>query len=353
MNKKLFILGGSVIGFFIFVIILLAILSSCSKKNSYDKIESKLVKAATEYVEKEGAPAIGTSIEISSDKLVEGGYIKSLDKLKNDNCYAIVKVINNGGILNYIPNLKCDNYKSLTLKEKIVNDNLTTKNAGLYYDDGVYIFRGKGVHNYIKVNNTLYRIIRIDESGDLKLIMTTHDKDEVVWDNKYNDIENSRVGENDYLTSSMWEYLHSSYVGYSESYKKHIIPKTICVGGRYSYNVEINDINDCSETLDNQYVSLILPSDYSQASLDKDCTAITNANCTNYNYMVYTLYSTWTLNRALDNSYQVVYYKDGDFNIKSASNKSYVQIVIYISGDELYSTGNGTEDNPYILKNVK
>ena len=350
-NKKYYVMGGSIIAVIFVLLISMMLLSSCNKKNSYSKIENKLVKAAEKAVTN-GDVTIepGSSMVVTADQLTEAGYIKSLDKLKNDNCSGYVTIMNNNNYYNYVPSLTCTNYHTVTLKEKIIEDNLTVKKAGLYAVDGEYVFKGQYPNNHVKFNNGDWLIIKIDSNGILKLVSLNEQKQTVYWDNKFNTDTNSRTGENEFESSNMYEMLKNKYASYKVNDVKHLVPYNICISKRSMNNIVSNSSADCSETLEGQYLGLISPSDYANASYDPDCQNILSGSCINYNYLFETLSETWTTNAIADNSYEVILYDAGRIKRVSANERHYYNLVIYISGDELYTSGNGTIDDPYVIK---
>lgn len=350
IDRKYLIMGGTIIGVIVVLLLSVLILSSCSSSTGYEKIEKKLVKAAEKYVAEKQQVEADTQLVITADQLSEAGYIKPLDELKNDGCTATVLAMNNGGVMNYLPNLTCTNYKTKTLKTAIVDDNLVAAEDGLYAINGEYVFRGKKVNNYLKFAGKMWRIIRIDTNGNIKLVGVDESEKYTVWDNKFNTETGYSTGENDYETSFILEYLNSQYEGYKESTKKHIIPVNVCIGGREKTNLVISTQIDCSVTLAKQYVGLINPTDYAQASLDDDCKQINDGSCTNFNYMYNTLGSTWTVNPIMDNTYQVILYLPGHFSATDANETNKYHLVINISGNELYKKGTGTLEDPYVVE---
>jgi hypothetical protein len=139
-KKKYYVMFGSVFGILLFLLLSMMLLSSCSNKGSYSKLEKKLLEAAKKSVAN-GDVVVqeGSSTYVTSDQLITAGYMKSLDKYKDDGCTATVTIMNNGNEYNYIPYISCTNYKTVTLKEQIVEDNLVTTDDGLYYEGGEYI----------------------------------------------------------------------------------------------------------------------------------------------------------------------------------------------------------------------
>ena len=351
MNKKYLIMFGSLFAFILIVFLTVTILSSCNRKVKDETVEKKLVKAAQKYASKEEIK-MGESIIVDADKLASEGYIKKLSELNDNNCSGYVKIMNNGGVLNYLPYIECDKYKTATIRQTVIDDQLTTGEDGLYYENGEYIFKGKEPNNYVKIDGSLWVILKIDKDGDLKLLSVDSGDEEVFWDNKFNDVEELRTGENDYKTSYIREYIIKEYNSYKDSNKQHIIPKSICIGKRRNEDVDKSSLLDCSEMLDGEYISLINPSDYALASLDKDCSSLVSGNCMNYNYLYNVLDNTWTVNAIKDSTYEAIMYVNKP-RTEPVGEFAAAQVVIYISGDELYAKGDGTPSSPYEYKIIK
>lgn len=350
MDRKYLIMGGTIIGVIVVLLLSVLILSSCSNKTSYEKIEKKLIKAAEKYVAEKQEVLEDEKLVITADQLVSAEYIKPLDEMKEDNCEGTVLVMNNGGVMNYMPNLICTNYQTKTLKNTIIDDNLVTSKDGLYAINGEYVFRGKKVNNYLSFAGRKWRIIKIDSYGNIKLVSIEDSEKNVIWDNKFNTETGYSTGENDYSTSYILEYLKEQYTGYKENTKKHIIPVNACIGSREKTNLVISTAVDCSKTLEKQYVGLINPTDYAQASLDPDCGKINDGSCTNFNYMYDTIGSTWTMNSIADNTYQSILYVTGHFSATDTNEHNKYHLVVNLSGNELYQKGNGTLDDPYVVE---
>lgn len=350
MDRKYLVMGGTIIGVIVVLLLSVLILSSCSSKTSYEKIEKKLIKAAEKYVAEKQEVLEGEKLIITAEQLVNAEYIKPLDEMKEDNCEGTVLVMNNGGVMNYMPNLICANYQTKTLKNAIIDDNLVTSKAGLYAINGEYIFRGKNVNNYLSFAGKKWRIIKIDSYGNIKMVSIDESEKSVVWDNKFNTETGYSTGENVYETSFIFEYLNSQYTSYKDSTKKHLIPVNVCIGGRKKTDLVISSQVDCSKTLEKQYVGLINPTDYAQASLDPDCGKINDGSCINFNYMYNTLNGTWTINYITDNSYQAIMYSPGHFSATDTNESSRYYLVVNLSGNELYQKGSGTFDDPYVVE---
>lgn len=348
VDKKYLIMFGSLFGVIIVLLLSVLILSACNASCSYEKIEKKLVKAAEKYIESNPIDE-GLEITVTSEQLVTDGYIKDLNKLKNDNCTAIVTVMNNGGVYNYLPNLTCTNYKTVTLKEQIINDSLTSKDDGLYALDGEYVFKGKEPKNYISFAGNMWLIIKINTDGTLKLISLNSVNKPASWDTKYNEVTQFTSGENDYRKSDIAVLLNDNYLNYDNKTKKHLIQYSVCIGRRNGDDLTKSATIDCSEKMDNQYVGLMNIMDFMQASLDKDCLLVNDGSCINYNYFYENINSTWTANAVGSNSYEAIQYIGGRFLGTEAREKNDYNLVVNISGEELYKKGDGSFDNPYVI----
>ena len=63
--------------------------------------------------------------------------------------------------------------------------------------------------------------------------------------------------------------------------------------------------------------------------------------------------STWTLNSSSDTSYDVIYVSNELTTFETANTNASYNVVIYIDGNELYTTGKGTSNDPYVIGKLK
>lgn len=362
LDKKFLIIVGCIFCIPILLIIILALVQGCNRKITYDKYEKKMISALESYIKDENkTPKLeGETFSISLAKLVEKEYIKSTEKmLDDDSCEGTVMVRNNGasveengsGFLNYTVNLECKDYSSVHLIDKLMED-LTTEESGLYQVGEEYIFRGNKVDNYIMISQIPYRIISMDKDGILKLIKIDPESPSKVWDDKFNVETNRNSGINLYKDSRMIEYLKGNYNNTKrtpKNMKKHLIAYDVCIGKRSNLDTTINKEVDCSLKLEDQIISLLNVSDYALASLDPNCINLRSRSCNNYNYLRNVVSSTWTLNSSSDNTSDVMYISDGLMEIQNGRYTEQYNLVIYIDGNELYTSGKGTIESPYLL----
>lgn len=364
LDKKFLIIVGLIICLPILIIVFLAIIQGCGdKKISYEKYEEKMILALESYINRENkTPADeGEVVSVELSTLINKGYIKSTEKLLGDSsCEGTVSVrrngssieSTNGGFLNYIANLSCQNYSTTSFADKL-KENLVTEGSGLYATNEGYIFKGNKVKNHIKFFGHNYRIMSIDNNGVLKLVKTDSEMTDRIWDNKFNSDINSSSGKNIYKDSVMLDVLASDYANtkkISTKAKHYVIAQDICIGKRNNNNYSIDSSLDCSEILENQVISLLNVSDYAKVSLDEDCLNLKSRSCNNYNYLYGVASSTWTLNASLDNTYEVFYLSGGMMQVQSANTYNSYNIVIYIDGNHPYTSGNGSSNNPYVIE---
>lgn len=364
LDRKFLIIAGTLIILPILLIIFLAIIQGCSnRKMKYDAYENKMITAASVYFKKNNMlPTEEAQIaEVTLDELVKNKSIKSPKKaLKDETCTGSVTVRRNGvsveknvgGFLNYTVDLKCKDYSTIHLVDKL-KENIVTSDSGLYKIGNEYIFKGDRPKNYITFFGNNYRIMSIDSNGILKLIKEDSEPASRIWDNKFSTEANHSYGKNIYKDSEILKYLLADYVNPKKINKKareHIVAYNSCIGKRSSKDYTISKDIDCAEVLENQLVSLISVSDYASASIDPDCKSVNSMACNNYNYLYRVAHSTWTLNSITDNTYQAIYLSNGMMRIENANYYNSYNIVIYIDGNELYTEGSGTKEKPYIIK---
>lgn len=364
LDKKFLILIGMIFILPILIIVFLAVVQGCGgKKIGYEAYEKKMISSFEKYLEEtDKVPEEeGGFATIKLSTLINKGYIKSTESLiGDDSCNGSVSVrrngssidANEGGFLNYTVDLQCDEYSTVKLVDKLKED-IVLEEDGLYVDGENYIFKGKNVNNYVTFFGHSYRIMGIDKNGILKLIKTDPELNNRAWDKKFNVDTNSSSGKNIYKDSAILEYLLSDYSNakkVSNEAKKQIVAYDACIGKRSNSNYLMDSSIDCSEILEKQLISLPNVTDYAKASLDKDCVDLRSRSCNNYNYLYGLVVSTWTLNASSDNTYEVMYLLNGQMEPQSAHIYNEYNIVIYVDGNQKYISGEGSQNNPFIIE---
>lgn len=359
-KKKLLLIIGGIVGAIVLIIIILLLYNAFFAKNSYSSVEEKLVKAAQEYYsdnEKLLPKNINDEVSINSTTLTAGDYLKNLDELvpnDNVNCTATVTVTNINGSYRYAPKLKCgDVYETKTLSQYIKeNDGVITSGQGLYEMNGSYVYRGENPNNNVKFAGKKWQIVKIEDDHVVLILNEKYSR--AVWDDRYNSERNTDDGINDYTVSRMNDYLTNLYNDdslFSGSNKLMVSAHNLYIGKRSS-EVSYNDGSlEKSEVMENKYIGLLPLFDFINASLDNNCASADTKGCANYNYLSDYGYNWWTLTGDADTTHKVFKITDsGKITTSRAVSSAYARPVIYLAKDVIYASGNGTINNPYIVK---
>ena len=339
------------IGVGVFILLVIAIVLIVNRRLTYSAIENRLIKAAKSYYSdnpKKLPQANNETATIKSNTLVKEGYIKELDKLsknKNDNCLGQVTVYKNDDNLYYSANLSCAHYKTKSIKD-VVTENIVTSGDGLYQIGEEYVFRGERVNNFIMFNEKLWRILKINSDGTIRIIETDK-RETATWDDRYNSQTEYNSGINDYKVSRIKEAIDDIYNSLTDKATIYMTKMNLCVGKR-KYEDTVNDGSiECSETFANQNLGLIQANEYALASISTECINPTQSECENYNYLadVYT----WTITADKEGTNKV-FKLSGSTRSTEASNSAQFRVVAHLNSQIKYVSGNGTENNPYKFK---
>ena len=352
-DKSYYLLGGTIL-----IMVLIVIIASCSKGNgnSYESIENKMVSAAKSYYEdrKQSLPKKeGSSVKVTISSLVEAELLNEVTDPKNSSntCKGYVEVTKVDDDYSYVPFLTCQGtYEPMYLSDKIKDQKQDELGNGVHVMGNEYIYKGEDVDNYVSFNDLLWRIIKIDQDGDIKLVLAESTMDIYSWDTKYNSESMYDSGNTtDYLLTDIRKSLNSYYnETFTKENKAKIVSKNLCIG-KYLLTDAFSVEKECSVIKENEKIGLLNPSDYQNASLDLSCINLNSKECVNRNYLASGDIYTWTLNASSKNSYEVMYIYD-TIGESSASNGKKINPVIYLSGKVVTNKGNGKLDNPYLIK---
>ena len=365
IGKKKIIL---VVTFLVLIIVILFggafIYNKFFYKRSYSEIENIMLEAAKNYMTKNSnnlPKNINDSVTLSVSDLVRTEEMKELDEyLKDDSvsCKGSVMITNVNQTYRYTPNLDCGTkYKTLKFIDYIKEHQPIVENGnGLYNLNEELVFRGDSVHNYLKLSGKMYRIVKF--SNEEAVIIYAEKSESMVWDDRYNIDKNSIIGINDYSVSKIKEYLDNLYRGTTilgvnkttlVDYKSLVVAYPLAIGKRSSKDTDKTGTLEKGVVMENQFIGLLPLYDYMNASLDANCTTSISASCMNYNYLAKYKYPWWVMTANSEKTYNV-YRIDKSANLSSANGSAYVRHVFHLVKDALYVSGDGTYDNPYIIK---
>ncbi|MBQ3306780.1 MAG: hypothetical protein IJG68_01145 [Bacilli bacterium] len=366
-KRKLIRLAGLLIGFilFLFLILWLASIFGGKKAYTYEDVESIMKDASVRYFAShpEYLPKTENEIvELNVINLVNEGYMKDLSEyIKTDTCSGTIQVEKFGNDYLHTPYLNCgDSYTSVELYHKVVEDNpITTGGDGLYSFDNNYVFRGENVNNYVQLDNSLWRIVKINNDGNIVLISENGTIYSKPWDDRFNEEKNYEAGVNNYSVSRIKDYLQQVYTGnvefddekiLSDKDRSKIVSHDVCVGKRTVDGSSKNNAEECKQKVQGQKLGLLTLSDYLSASLDPNCKSASTKSCTNYNYLV-TGTEWWLATANIANDSEVFKVDQwGIVTVDNAATYATVRPVIYLNTNTRFKEGKGTKTEPYTVR---
>ncbi len=356
-----------VIGILVVVggILLITFVTSLGGGNkTYEEIEVIMTNAAESYfaAHPENLPQRdGGSQTVDVSVLVAEGHMKDLVKYTDALCTGTVKVQKAGTSYIYVPYLNCgDSYSTEELYDVIRDDNqIVSSGYGLYSKEGNYVFRGEQVNNYVQLDNALWRIVKLNGSKQIVLVMDKPLSVPVPWDDRYNEAANYNAGINTYDTSRIKEKLNEMYNSTDESVTKtllsdkdktRIVAHNTCTGKRGLKQTGAEQAVECQNVTRDQKISLLTAADFINASIDANCTNPSSLTCQNYNYLVND--SSWWVSTAVTNTTSKVYLVGANNGLEAKDAMMYAKIrpVVYLSSETMYKSGSGTVGDPYIVK---
>ena len=371
LRKRMFLVMGFIVGG---TILLLFILYLCSllmhKTYDYADIENLMESSAKKYF-KDNPNYLpteeGNIVELDVNNLVAGSYMKNLSEYTGEGvtCSGTIQVEKSGSEYLYTPYLNCgDQYYTEELYKKIVNDNnVVTSGYGLYSHNGSYAYRGEEVNNYVKLDNSLWRIVKVTSNNNVVLIHNDGLPYTQPWDDRYNESRFYAAGINSPGASRIKEYLNKVYKNsktkkedekdeniLSNSDKAKLVSYNLCTAKRAANSTTSDNTEECQENNANQKLGLLTLSDYIYASIDPNCKTAISKSCQNYNYL--SIDNDWWLATANSADNSTVYKVDGTGVVSSenASNYCIVRPVVYLNSKILYKGGEGTLEKPYTVK---
>lgn len=360
-DKKTVKIAVIVIGVLLGIILLIvAFKSVVGDKISYSKIENVMVRAAENYFESkpELLPADNFGeTKIYTGDLVSAGYMKEIVSYTKDNsnsCSGYVVVIKNDESYKYVPKLDCGSvYKTKSLVDVMTSvANIVSEGKGLYSVNSYYIYRGEVENNYASYAGQLWRIIKVNGDGTIRMIQA-ETKEVNNWDDRYNIEKDTEIGINNFEVSRIKEKILEIYNGkevFSDSDKAILVPQKLCIGKRGITVLDNTGAVECSVmTVDYMPVGLLQLNEYALASLDKNCVNVLDSSCSNYNYLANLSKSFWTLTANDVNTYSAYSVAGSPFSTQTTRLFT-IKLVVTISGTVNYTEGTGTYEAPYIIK---
>lgn len=252
----------------------------------------------------------------------------------------LAQTILNNNLVNKEPKTKVGEEKA-TIDEGIILD--IDDNGNTYY------FRGNVVNNYVSFGEKMWRIVRINGDGTIRLVLN----EQIAASNIY-DAETKKEGLNDYNNTKVYSYLTQWYKENLGEYDSYIATSNFCIdttkeGDVLSNYFRINVSNaptfNCMGTKNNLKIGLL--------TIDEVIYAGATLHETNQNFYLYNASNTgswWTMSPVKDGVEGLYYYeitKDGSI-VENATGEStkFIRPVINLQKN-IEMKGTGSYSDPY------
>lgn len=342
------------------------------KSTGYIEMENKLQAAALKYASKNPGlypRNLDEKKRIQMDTLISNNLLNEMHAIEDQSvvCSGYVEIIKKDKKkteYRFTPYIKCGKYYQTKTIVNYIKDNekIVTTGDGLYLDNDTYIYKGEYPHNYIMLDDKVFRILEIDKDGHMKVIANNGTNSNFTWDNRYNTEEEDNSGINDFQKSRLKENLYFIYsnndqnlgeVYFNDLQRDYILKHDFCIGKRANGDYSLSNATECKVTTP-LYVGLLSVSEYANRSISSGCTAINKLECTNYNYLSYLgnngISTFVTLTANASNTYEFYLIESGNLLLESTDHNGNVYPVIYLQDYLIYKEGNGSSKHPYIIR---
>ena len=204
---------------------------------------------------------------------------------ENDNCATMLKK----GY--YYQKNSDNNWEKNTTKEKVSifsylvgesNKNIVVSGNGLYDMEDRYVFRGNVTNNYVKIDNTYFRILSLDKTTKTMKVISVDKNGSAVWGGT----DNSNFNSSKLYTTLLNNDLYNEVTNKNVKWNVGKIESTD--------NLNLNAIRTYeSKVKIESNIGLISMSEYIEASTNQDCSAGTFASCAYDNYL--NMADAWTM----------------------------------------------------------
>ena len=210
------------------------------------------------------------------------------------------------------------------LSEVIINSNkLITDGDGFHRDKQGYYFKGNVGNNYLKFANRMFRIVRINNDGSIRIVAD-------------NIVTSFMRGEDEYEKSNLYTWLEKTDDPNSGIYY-NTIPniEDFLVKTKYSEDILKDDKVSKNKTIKESYITMLGINDYVLAN---------GKNSYLNNGQIYHL-----LGKNSDNS-NLYIEEDGSVNESDSIEAYGVKTVITLKKNTISAFGDGSADNPYTVE---
>ena len=192
---------------------------------------------------------------------------------------------------------------------------------GLYRENGVYVFKGAEVNNYIKYSNLIWRIVRTNSDGSIEIMLDDY-INILAWDFKGNE----------YIKSDIHKYLNDVFVSQIDT--THLVKTSICTDKMASI-----DKFSCDNKNNEYYVKLLPANDFLN-SVSSEKTFVAGDEELVWLGTTANEEKAWLANGS-------------NISTSEDNNTYFIKPVVTLSNATQLISGNGTKEEPYIVSGNK
>lgn len=219
-----------------------------------------------------------------------------------------------------IYNPKADDGGTVTLlsNEITSKSEIVYEESGLYINSGNYIYKGDVSNNYLRFNNMLWRIVKINKDDTIDIILDDY-INVLNWDN-----ENK-----DYINSNVYDYLNNYFL---KNINKDMLNKiSVCTD-------KFDNLTDlaCNNVSNDNYVSLLDVSNFLNSVVDSK------------SYLVKDSEIFWLSNQGSEKMWHT-----NGVNVSISEGSSFYEVrpFVTLKATTILYEGDGTKEKPYIIEN--
>ena len=205
---------------------------------------------------------------------------------------------------------------------QLIADEITGKSeyvyegSGLYSNETGYVYKGEIENNYLKYNNMLWRILKINTDGTIVIVLEDS-MTQLPWNNK----------STNYKDSDIHKYLNNDFLNQLD--KSYLVKYSFCED-----SVESLANISCEKKNSDSYVSLLDISSFLNSIVDKKT------------YLV----DGWDTIFWLNNYSNDKVWHTNEVNVSQSDANNFYQVrpVVKLKSTIAYVSGDGTKENPYL-----
>ena len=206
---------------------------------------------------------------------------------------------------------------SLISNEITSKSEIVYEGSGLYISGGNYIYKGNVNNNYLKYNNLLWRIVKINKDDTIDIIL-----------DDYINVFNWDSNNNEYIKSNIYNYLNDYYL---KRLNKNLLTSFSVCTDKFDKLSELA----CNNKSDNNYVGLLDVSNFLNSIVDGE------------SYLVNDSEIFWLSNQGSEK----IWHTNG-VNVSMSEGHNFYEVrpMVTLKATTILYDGDGSKENPYTIE---